>query len=225
VLTAKPWERRIFIEEAAGIARYKQQRAETHGKLEATRLNLQRVRDVMEEVRRQLASIERQARKARQYKALDQERQALDLALLAADFESLAAQHQTVTDEMAQIRLQEDATRTLMAGLTTRQALIAASIQDTEFRLGDLRQAVQKMQSDAERLLERREQTSAQIGDLDEEEARLTAEIRALGERQVALLSEREDKLLLLAGAREGHALGQARLEELASQLGRAAPA
>ena len=49
VLTAKPWERRIFIEEAAGIARYKQQRAETQGKLEATRLNLQRVRDVMEE--------------------------------------------------------------------------------------------------------------------------------------------------------------------------------
>src|ERR1700693_2158924 len=86
VLTAKPWERRIFIEEAAGVARYKQQRSETQGKLEATRLNLQRVRDVMEEVRRQLASIERQAKKARQYKALYQERQALDLALLAADF-------------------------------------------------------------------------------------------------------------------------------------------
>ena len=123
VLTAKPWERRIFIEEAAGIARYKQQRAETHGKLDATRQNLQRVRDVMEEVRRQLVSIERQAKKARQYKALHQERQALDLALLAADFESLAAQHRTVTREMAQIHLQEEETRTLMAGLTGRQAL------------------------------------------------------------------------------------------------------
>src|SRR5262245_56525498 len=86
VLTAKPWERRIFIEEAAGVARYKQQRAETQGKLEATRQNLQRVRDIMEEVRRQLGSLERQARKARQYKALHQERQSLDLALLAADW-------------------------------------------------------------------------------------------------------------------------------------------
>ena len=41
VLTAKPWERRIFIEEAAGVARYKQQRGETQGKLDATRQNLQ----------------------------------------------------------------------------------------------------------------------------------------------------------------------------------------
>src|SRR5256712_1977603 len=90
VLTAKPWERRIFIEEAAGIARYKQQRAETHGKLDATRQNLQRVRDVMEEVRRQLVSIERQAKKARQYKALHQDGQGLDLGPPAAPFGSLA---------------------------------------------------------------------------------------------------------------------------------------
>src|SRR5262245_56567620 len=40
VLTAKPHERRVFIEEAAGIARYKQQRSETQGKLVAARQNL-----------------------------------------------------------------------------------------------------------------------------------------------------------------------------------------
>jgi chromosome segregation protein len=66
VLTAKPWERRMFIEEAAGIARYKQQRSETQGKLDATRLNLHRHREVMEEVRRQHSSIELAARKAQQ---------------------------------------------------------------------------------------------------------------------------------------------------------------
>src|SRR5215468_12758055 len=100
VLTAKPWERRVFIEEAAGIARYKQQRAETHGKLEATRQNLTRVRDVMEEVRRQLSSIERQARKARQYKTLQQEKQTLDLALIAADFEALGADQERLTGQV-----------------------------------------------------------------------------------------------------------------------------
>src|SRR2546426_65279 len=45
VLTAKPHDRRVFIEEAAGIARYKQQRNETQGKLDATRQNLVRARD------------------------------------------------------------------------------------------------------------------------------------------------------------------------------------
>ena len=108
VLTAKPWERRMFIEEAAGIARYKQQRSETQGKLDATRLNMQRLRDVMEEVRRQLSSIERQARKAQQYKALQSERQGLDLALVAADYAALATQHDTVTREMESLRETEE---------------------------------------------------------------------------------------------------------------------
>jgi len=83
VLTAKPHERRVFVEEAAGIARYKQQRNETQGKLDAARQNLVRVRDVMDEVKRQLNSLERQARKAQQYKALQTEKRTLALALAA----------------------------------------------------------------------------------------------------------------------------------------------
>src|SRR5216110_1717342 len=86
VLTAKPHERRVFIEEAAGIARYKQQRTETQGKLEQARQNLVRVRDVMDEVKRQLGSLERQARKAQQYKTLQNEKRDLAMGLVAADF-------------------------------------------------------------------------------------------------------------------------------------------
>src|SRR5918996_1239375 len=92
VLTAKPHERRVFIEEAAGIARYKQQRSETQGKLDAARQNLVRVRDVMDEVKRQLGSLERQARKAQQYKTLQSEKRELALALVAADWAGLTAE-------------------------------------------------------------------------------------------------------------------------------------
>src|SRR5262245_17178402 len=204
-LTAKPWERRLFIEEAAGIARYKQQRSETQGKLEATRVNLQRLRDVMEEVRRQVSSIERQARKAQQYKVLQSERQALDLALLAADYAALASQHETVAREMETLRATEEQQRARVATLTGRQALQAAAIQDTEYRLGDLRQSVQKIQGEAERLLERREQMGLQIQDLLAEETRLDEEIRGLGERRVALAAERDEKSLGLQEARARH--------------------
>jgi chromosome segregation protein len=205
VLTAKPWERRLFIEEAAGIARYKQQRSETQGKLDATRLNMQRLRDVMEEVRRQLSSIERQARKAQQYKALQSERQGLDLALVAADYAALATQHDTVTREMESLRETEEQQRARVATLTGRQALQAAAIQDTEYRLGDLRQSVQKIQGEAERLLERREQMGLQIQDLLAEETRLEEEIRGLAERRVALSAERDDKSRALDEARQRH--------------------
>ena len=201
VLTAKPWERRVFIEEAAGIARYKQQRAETQGKLDATRQNLQRVRDVMEEVRRQLGSIERQARKARQYKALHQERQALDLALLAADWMALATERERLGAEAAGLARQEEEAQSRLAALAARHAGIAAAIQDTEFQLADLRQAVQKIQAEAERLLERREQMGLQIADLEEEDARLAVEIQSLGERRIAIEAEAAAKRQALEDA------------------------
>ena len=219
VLTAKPWERRVFIEEAAGIARYKQQRAETQGKLEATRQNLTRVRDVMEEVRRQLGSIERQAKKARQYKALHQEKQVLDLALLAADWAALAAQHEALTREMAELHEIEERERTRIAGLSAGHALEMAAIQETEHRLTDLRQSVQKIQSEAERLLERREQMGAQIRDLGEEDVRLAGEIGSLGERRQSLAHERDGKLHDLGDARARHADLGSRASEIEAAL------
>jgi len=219
VLTAKPWERRIFIEEAAGIARYKQQRAETQGKLEATRQNLQRVRDVMEEVRRQLGSIERQARKAQQYKALNAERQALDLAMLAADFAALTALGDQLTREMEALRGTEEQKRARIASLSGRLALQAAAIQATEYRLGDLRQSVQKIQGEAERLLERREQMGVQIRDLSEEDARLAEEIGGLGERRLALGAERDGKVSALAEARQLQLGQEARVRDVQAGL------
>jgi chromosome segregation protein len=215
VLTAKPWERRVFIEEAAGIARYKQQRAETQGKLDATRQNLQRVRDVMDEVRRQLGSLERQARKAQQYKALHAEKQALGLAMLAADFAVLTARHDALAREMERLRFEQDQRVVQQAALASRQAIQSAAIQETEFRLADLRQLVQKIQGEAERLIERREQLAVQIRELDEEDARLGGEIRAVGERRVVLDAEREDKVQALAEGRERHADWLARLADL----------
>ena len=94
ILTAKPLDRRVFVEEAAGITRYKLQRAETLTKLEGTRQNLLRVKDVMEEVKRQLASLERQAKKAQQHKALQAERRSIEVALLAAEHAGLAGEEE-----------------------------------------------------------------------------------------------------------------------------------
>src|SRR5881398_3932808 len=104
VLTAKPHERRVFIEEAAGIARYKQQRNETQGKLEQARQNLVRVRDVMDEVRRQLASLERQAKKAQQYKALQTTKRDLSLVVLAAEYMARVAEGERREAELSRLR-------------------------------------------------------------------------------------------------------------------------
>jgi len=203
VLTAKPWERRIFIEEAAGVARYKQQRAETQGKLDATRQNLLRVRDVMDEVRRQVGSLERQAKKAQQYKTLHLERQRLDLAMMAADYAGLTAAHEALEQEIRRLRGEEETKRVALAQIGAREATLRAAIQESDYRLADLRQSAQKFQGELERLLERREQMGAQIRELGEEEARLGEELRSLSERRAGVGIEREETIRALADARQ----------------------
>jgi chromosome segregation protein len=192
VLTAKPHERRVFIEEAAGIARYKQQRNETEGKLDAARQNLTRVRDVMDEVRRQLNSLERQAKKAQQYKTLQAEKRDLGLALVAADFAGLTGEGERLTSELVRLRDGEEGLRTRLAALVAREARARESLQESEHRLSDLRQAVSKVQGELERLLERREQMGVQIRELGEESRRLDEEVQTITERQASIVGERE---------------------------------
>src|SRR6267143_320331 len=212
VLTAKPHERRVFIEEAAGIARYKQQRNETQGKLDAARQNLVRVRDVMDEVRRQLGSLERQAKKAQQYKALQAEKRDLALALVAADYAGLKGEGERLTSELVRLRDGEGGLRTRLALLAAREAQARESLQASEHRLSDLRQAVSKVQGELERLLERREQMGVQIQELGEEGVRLAEEVRATTERLASIVKEREEVRVALRDA-----------EQLAAERSRAA--
>src|SRR4051794_21161003 len=68
IVNAKPEERRLLIEEAAGIAKYKTRKQESIRKMEATQSNLSRLNDIIQEIERNLGSLERQAQKARQYR-------------------------------------------------------------------------------------------------------------------------------------------------------------
>jgi chromosome segregation protein len=73
VIDAKPDELRIFLEEAAGISRYKERRKETEHRLADTRENLARVTDIRNELGAQIEKLEGQAKIASQYKELQQE--------------------------------------------------------------------------------------------------------------------------------------------------------
>ncbi len=68
IVNAKPEERRLLIEEAAGIAKYKARKKESLRKMEATQANLARLTDIIQEIEKNLGSLERQALKAQQYK-------------------------------------------------------------------------------------------------------------------------------------------------------------
>ena len=68
LIEAKPEDLRVFLEEAAGITRYKARKHEAELKLEHTRQNLLRVSDIISEVQRQMNGLQRQAKKAERFK-------------------------------------------------------------------------------------------------------------------------------------------------------------
>jgi len=68
IVSARPEDRRVIFDEAAGITKYKSKKKEAMNKLKDTDDNLLRVNDIVTEVKRQIGSIERQANKARKYK-------------------------------------------------------------------------------------------------------------------------------------------------------------
>jgi chromosome segregation protein len=73
IIEAKPEDLRGFIEEAAGISRYRERRRETENRIRHTRENLARVEDIRKEIGSQLARLEKQSRAAAKYKELKQE--------------------------------------------------------------------------------------------------------------------------------------------------------
>jgi chromosome segregation protein len=70
IVEARPEELRAFLEEAAGISRYKERRRETENRIRHTRENLERLSDLREEVTKQLEKLRRQARAAERYRTL-----------------------------------------------------------------------------------------------------------------------------------------------------------
>ena len=75
IIEAKPEDLRVFLEEAAGVSRYKERRRETENRLADTRENLTRVEDILRELGAQIDKLERQAEVAREYRDLEAERE------------------------------------------------------------------------------------------------------------------------------------------------------
>jgi chromosome segregation protein len=95
VIEARPDDLRAFLEEAAGISRYKERRRETENRIGQTRENLDRLNDLREEVEKQIRHLQRQAATARRYQTLKDEERKLHAELLALRLKSLDAEATT----------------------------------------------------------------------------------------------------------------------------------
>jgi len=123
MIEAKPEDMRAFLEEAAGISKYKERRRETTNRIRRTRDNLDRLKDVLEEVEKQIKHLDRQAKTAGRYERLkDNERKTVAelLALRLRDLDDRANQ------SGATLRDKE----TAMEALVAEQRKIEAHIEE-----------------------------------------------------------------------------------------------
>lgn len=109
IIEARPEDLRVYLEEAAGISKYKERRKETETRIRHTRENLDRLNDLREEIGKQLEHLKRQARQAEQYQALQEERRVKDAEWKALEFRGLDVQLQGLREKLSQeeTRLQQ----------------------------------------------------------------------------------------------------------------------
>ncbi len=121
VIEARPEDLRIFLEEAAGISKYKERRKETETRIRHTRENLDRLNDVREEVDKQLEHLKRQARAAEQYQALKEDQRRKDAELKALEYRRIDLQ---LTDLRHGLSQQETALEQRIAAQREAEAQI-----------------------------------------------------------------------------------------------------
>jgi chromosome segregation protein len=243
VIEAKPDELRVFLEEAAGVSRYKERRKETEHRLEDTRANLSRVTDIRLELGAQIEKLDAQAKVATRYQEIQAELQVKQQLLWFLRRRDAAAERERHAQEIAsQANALEAGTATLRGiesrletargahyaagdGMNAAQAALYAANAEVARLESELRHVEETRQRLEYQHAERR----TQLGTWREQRAQLTQALhlwagRADGARQ--RVSEAQARAALEAGklpdAEAAFRRAQEQLNECRSQLLRA---
>lgn len=228
IIESKPEELRLFLEEAAGVSKYKERRRETENRLHDTRENLTRVEDILRELNANLEKLEKQAEVAERYNRLqadvtlkqhqlwflkrseaevDQGRIKADADKAVVDLEARVADLRHIESELETVRQAHYA-----AGDQVNQAqgqLYEASAEVGRLE-AEIRFVVEGRQRVEQRLLQLKEQTAQWATRKEEAEAET--------ENLAAQTLEAEERAALLAAQVEEQGLQQPDLEEALRQ-------
>ena len=198
LIEARPEELRDFLEEAAGISKYKERRRETESRMHNAAENLDRLTDLREELGKRLTHLKRQATMAEKYKVLKQEQRDLEAELLALRWRGLDAENRHKAQAVA---TQET---TLQAGLAEQrrveaelekgrsdQSAVAEAFNEVYRRVLDAESGIARGEETIQNLRRQRqelkENLSAEEQRLDGSREHLDSEQRRLAELRTEL--------------------------------------
>ncbi|MBE3141898.1 MAG: hypothetical protein IMZ53_15080, partial [Thermoplasmata archaeon] len=133
LVEAKPEDRRLFIEDAAGVSKYKSRKDAAVRKMEATKQNILRLNDINKEVKSQLNAISRQAKRAEQYKEIKQGMKETELTIALQSFTELAERSSSLQARRAELQNRDAGMRTnLEAKESTLEELKTKLLENDE---------------------------------------------------------------------------------------------
>jgi chromosome segregation protein len=168
ILNSKPQERRVLIEEVAGIMKYNVRKREALAKLELSRTNLQRINDITAEVKKQINLLDRIAKKAERYKNLSSEISSIELKIAKRDYKSLKDSFTAILSEFNTLREKESLRRaelTKIENMTEVKRLellekeaalkkLQTELQDLEREMAELEKNIAVSKTDRDNLTE-----------------------------------------------------------------------
>ncbi len=107
LINSNPQDRRLLIEEAAGIAKYKERKRLALMKMEATQQNLLRIQDIIAEVKRQIVTLERQVKRAEEYKVVRKEVKEIEIRFALQEYTELSEKAEAARGYLKALRDRE----------------------------------------------------------------------------------------------------------------------
>ncbi|MBB3046219.1 chromosome segregation protein [Litorivivens lipolytica] len=235
LIEAKPEDLRVFIEEAAGISKYKERRRETENRMRRTRENLERLTDLRDEMERQLQHLERQAKSAEKYKEFKAEERQLKAQLQAlqwrgindkverrgAHIRDLEVEVESVVTERQSIETNSEKQRDSLTQLNDalnqvqgRYYSLGAEVSRIEQSIKHQQDRGRQLADDLDRVNRDFEEAKSHLSSDSEKVERWQEELEGITPELELAQAQEEESLTALTEAEEAHGDWQQRWDE-----------
>lgn len=192
LVEAKPEERRQYIEDAAGISKYKSRKEAATRKMEATQQNILRLNDIIKEVKTQLNSISRQAKRAEQYRTLKTRFKETEITLALQAHADLSEKKGSLEESRLVLDRKDTEIRTNLKSLEADIEGLKTEILENEEQLSGCQEKLYDVRNVINIEEQKIEYTKGSVKDLSLRKEKNLLEIEAIQKRQENIAGELE---------------------------------
>lgn len=218
IIESRPEDLRLFLEEAAGVSKYKERRRETENRLHDTHENLTRVEDILRELNTQLEKLEKQAKIAQRYHELQEKTTLRQQQVWWMKWQEAQSNEQQIAVQVAQAQTElesrmSELRKTESDMETIRQAHYAAgdAVNQAQGKLYEASSSVGKLEAEIRYVVEGRNRAQQRLQEIQVQNA-------SWQQRQQEAHEERQNIAEQLQDAQEQVVLLQAQCEQDAAQ-------